>query len=64
MAAKAKRRKDPNRGVRPGDRKRVGHGPGRVMAVADGWVMWRRPGCMPGLMTAAEWAGLADEPAR
>lgn len=27
----------------------------RLMARADGWVMFRRPGCIPGTMTEREW---------
>lgn len=44
---------------RPG---RDQHGPIRFMAAADGYVMVRRPGCVPFVLTAAAWAAL--NPAR
>lgn len=32
----------------------------RLMAMADGWVMVRRPGAAPYTMTSKEWADLPD----
>jgi hypothetical protein len=37
-------------------------GPRRVMAVAEGYVMVRRPGCAPRLMTLKEWAKASPTP--
>lgn len=33
--------------VKPGDKFSDAHGPATVMAVAAGWVMMRRKGCVP-----------------
>lgn len=35
---------------------RDNRGPMRCMTVAEGYVMWRRPGCVPGVMSVREWA--------
>lgn len=41
--------------------RRVDHiGPLRLMAEAEGYVMVRRPGCMPFLMSADKWRALPE----
>lgn len=39
---------------------RLGDGPVRLMARSGGYVMVRRPGCAPFVMTEKEWAALPD----
>jgi hypothetical protein len=34
------------------------HGPARFMVEAEGWVMARRPGCIPFLIARDEWEAL------
>jgi hypothetical protein len=45
-----------------GDRRYDGYGPFRVMACADGYVMARRPHCMPMIFSLAEWRELDPRP--
>lgn len=53
--------------IRPqrGERRYDKHGEFRVMAFVDGWVMARRPQCVPKLFTLQQWMALsAVSPAR
>ena len=43
------------------ERKYDQHGEVVFMAQADGWIMVRRPRCVPFTMTKNEWSALADE---
>lgn len=42
-------------------RRRDGHGPLRIMASAEKYVMVRRPGCIPFVMTLAKWDALPTD---
>jgi hypothetical protein len=45
--------------LRPGERRWDQYGEWRCMAVVEGWVMCRRKGAMPHVMTVKEWSALA-----
>lgn len=39
-----------------------GHGRVRLMAVADNYVMCRRPGCIPFVLSVQKWNAMSREP--
>lgn len=41
--------------VKKGETKQCDGGPIKAMACADGYVMCRRPGCIPFVLTVKEW---------
>lgn len=41
------------------ERRDYGGGPIRLMAKAEGYVMVRRPGCLPFILSVKEWESLA-----